>query len=166
MLLHIDFSKNYTCKYNTEIQSVHFGASNMQTLHTGMLYTATKVVPFATLSESMRHDPSAIWAHLKPIVEDAHKTNPQIDSACFLSDGPVTQCKSKANFYLLSSLPFQWGIKYPNWSFLEAGHGKGAAGGVGGIFKCTADRLPMEEISQHRHYVYCTGNREYCQALE
>ena len=80
--------------------------------------------PFATLSESMRHDPSATGAHLKPIVEDARKTNSQIDSAYFLSDGPVTQYKSKANFYLLSSLPFQWGIKYVSWSFLEAGHEK------------------------------------------
>ena len=60
MFLHIDFSENYTCKYNTEIQSVHFGAPNMQTtLHTGMLCTATEVVPFATLSESMCHDLSA-----------------------------------------------------------------------------------------------------------
>ena len=84
-----------------------------------MLYTATEVVPFATLSESMRHDPSAIWAHVKPIVEDARKTNREshIDSAFFLSDGPVTQYKSKANFYLVSSLPFQWAMKYVNWSF-------------------------------------------------
>ena len=113
MLLHIDFRENYTCNYNKEIYSVLFGASNMQTtLHTSMLCTATEIAPFATLSESMRHDLSAIWAHLKPIVEDAHKTNPHIDSAYFLSDGPVTQYKSKANFYLLSSLPFQWGMKY------------------------------------------------------
>ena len=50
MLLQVDFSENYTCKYNTEIQSVHFGAPNMQTtLPTGMLYKATEVVPFATV---------------------------------------------------------------------------------------------------------------------
>ena len=104
MLLHIHFSENYTYKHNTEIQSVHFGASNMQTtLHTGMLYTATEVVPFATLSESMYHDPSAIWTHLKPIVEDARNTNSQIDSAYFLSDGPVTQYKS--NQLLLAFAP-------------------------------------------------------------
>lgn len=81
------------------------------TLHTGMMYTATEIVQFATLPESMRHDPSAIWAHLTPIVEDARKANPHIDSAYFLSDSPVSQYKSKANFYLLSSLPFQWGMK-------------------------------------------------------
>ena len=42
---------------------------------------------------------------MKPIVEDARKANPQIDSAYFLPDGPVTQYTSKANFYLLSSRP-------------------------------------------------------------
>ena len=55
------------------------------------------------------------------IVEDARKTNPKIDFAYCLSDGPVTQYKRKANFYLLPSLLFQWGMKYINWSFLEAG---------------------------------------------
>lgn len=27
VLFHIDFSENYVCKYSSEVQSVHFGAS-------------------------------------------------------------------------------------------------------------------------------------------
>lgn len=35
----IDFSENYLCKYNSEIQSVHFGASKKQiSLHTGAFF--------------------------------------------------------------------------------------------------------------------------------
>ena len=32
-------------------------------------------------------------------------------------------------------------MKHVKWSFLEAGHGKGAADGIGGVFKRTADRI-------------------------
>ena len=39
VLAHLDFSKNYQCKYGEEIQSVHFGGSRKPvTLHTVMLY--------------------------------------------------------------------------------------------------------------------------------
>ena len=38
-LLHIDFSENFQCKYASEAQSVHFGASRQQlSLHTCVLY--------------------------------------------------------------------------------------------------------------------------------
>jgi hypothetical protein len=39
-MIHIDFLENYACKLGTEIQSMHFGASQKQlTLHTGVYYT-------------------------------------------------------------------------------------------------------------------------------
>ena len=84
MFIHIDFRENYTYKYNTEIQSVHFGPPTCK--QPFIQVCCVRQPKFATLSVSMRHDPSAIWAHLKPMVEDARKTNPQIDSACFLLD--------------------------------------------------------------------------------
>lgn len=62
----IDFSENYSCKYGTEVQSVYFGASRTQcTLHTGMLYGQNFSQGFATISQSLRYDPAAITAHLK-----------------------------------------------------------------------------------------------------
>ena len=35
---------------------------------------------------------------------------------------------------------------YVNWSFLEAGHGKGAADGIGGVLKRTADRIVAQGV--------------------
>ena len=50
-LLLLDFSENYCCKYETEVQAVHFGANRMQlTLHTGMIYTSKGSQDFGTLS--------------------------------------------------------------------------------------------------------------------
>lgn len=41
VLVRVDFSENYACKYFTEAQSVHFGASRQQvSIHTGVLYYA------------------------------------------------------------------------------------------------------------------------------
>jgi hypothetical protein len=41
--------------------------------------------------------------------------------------------------------PYEWGMNYLNWSLLEAGHGKGAGDGIGGVLKHTADKLVCHE---------------------
>jgi len=63
ILIHIDFSENYNCKYVSEIQSVHFGASQRQiSLHTGVAYVGgDKCIPFCTMSDCLKHGPAAIW---------------------------------------------------------------------------------------------------------
>lgn len=71
VLLHMDFSENYNCKYTKEIQSMHFGGSRNQiSLHTSVLYYnkegEVKSVPFCTFSEDRRHKNVAICAHLTP----------------------------------------------------------------------------------------------------
>ncbi|KAJ8870063.1 hypothetical protein PR048_029074 [Dryococelus australis] len=75
VLVHVDFSENYNCKYSKEIQSAHFGGSKHQvTIHTCVLYCHTDVAktPFSygTVSSCNRHDPAAIVAHLPPVIED------------------------------------------------------------------------------------------------
>ncbi|MGL5028750.1 MAG: hypothetical protein ACRC6C_01280, partial [Wolbachia pipientis] len=150
VIIHIDFSENYACKYSEEVQSVHFGASRQQvTMHTGVLYhkdiisLATVPLSFCTLSESMRHDPAAIWTHLLPIFTYIKDNFSSVNTIHFLSDSPSTQYRNKNNFYLLVKL---LKIFYPciiasTWNFSEAGHGKGAPDGIGATLKRTADRI-------------------------
>lgn len=98
-MLHIDFSENYLCKYSQEIQAVHFGGSHQQaTLHTGVLYTAEDQSPlaFCSISPSRRHDPTAIWAHLDPVLGMIRQRFPEVKKLHFFSDGPATQYR---NFY-------------------------------------------------------------------
>ena len=70
-LVHIDFSENYNCKYASEIQAVHFGASRQEIcLHTGMLYVGQDYMEsFSTISACLRHDPIAIITHIRPILQ-------------------------------------------------------------------------------------------------
>ncbi|KAK3102875.1 hypothetical protein FSP39_014573 [Pinctada imbricata] len=138
-IIHIDFSENFNCKYFEEIQSMHFGASQRQiTLHTGVFYSKTTTQSFCTVSDCLQHGPPAIWAHLEPIL-DMLKSDVKI--LHFISDGPTTQYRNKQNFYLLSKVIFEMGFSGATWNFLEAGHGKGAADGVGAAIKRHADAL-------------------------
>ncbi len=80
-LIHIDFSENYSCKYSSQIQAVHFGSSHQQaTLHTGMLYVGGKPEPicFSTISPCRHKGPPAVWQHLNPVLDYLQATYPQV----------------------------------------------------------------------------------------
>ncbi|XP_050513116.1 uncharacterized protein LOC126888787 [Diabrotica virgifera virgifera] len=145
LLLHIDFSENYSCKYSSEAQSVHFGASRQQiTLHTGVAYSKDRVSSFCTISPSLRHDAKAIAAHLIPILE--RFSTPLINTIYFLSDSPSTQYRNRTMFNIIGYyLPTKFrNINKISWSYSEAGHGKGAPDGIGATLKRTAYRLVAE----------------------
>lgn len=141
-VVHVDFSENYECKCATEIQSAHFGASNRQvTIHTGVLYKSDGHQSFATISDSLRHDPAAIWAHIKPVLIELKQSDPEITDIHFYSDGPTPQYRNKQNFYLLSTQIYKMGFLGATWNFLASGHGKGAPDAIGGAVKRQADAM-------------------------
>jgi len=153
-IIHIDFSENYVCKFHTETQSVHFGASRLQaSVHTGVIYSASvndaqerivESTSFCSISDSTRHDPCAIWAHITPVHKFLVAKFSQVTSINFLSDGPTTQYRNRFNLYFLSRLPHFGPFTSATWNFSESGHGKGAADGIGGSLKRLADRLVAE----------------------
>ncbi|GBN14813.1 hypothetical protein AVEN_115746-1 [Araneus ventricosus] len=167
ILLHIDFSENYALKYYSEVQAAHFGASKKQlSLHTGVLYfkentkdldenaeadDGTKNLSFCTVPENLEHGAHAVWAHLKPILEELVPNNvsSKVDSVHFWSDGLSSQYKNCLNFfYLTELLPILCpSIKRSTWNFSTAGHGKGAMDGVGGALKRMADTLVARGIA-------------------
>ncbi|KAK0152137.1 hypothetical protein N1851_006503 [Merluccius polli] len=139
VVVHMDFSENYACKLNVEVQSFHFGGSRKQaTIHTCMVYKSGMSQAYATISDSLRHDERAVWAHLKPVLDDI-LSDTAITTLHFMSDGPLTQYRNRKNFYLMCTLPFLRGIKEITWNFSEKAHGKGAPDGVGGSIKRSAD---------------------------
>jgi hypothetical protein len=82
-IIHIDYAENYVAKLRREIQSAHFGASKSQiTLHTGVYYKGPHCIPqtFCSLSDSLEHGPSGIWAHLGPVLDDIQANHPEVDT--------------------------------------------------------------------------------------
>ncbi|KAK5640405.1 hypothetical protein RI129_011216 [Pyrocoelia pectoralis] len=129
ILIHVDFSENYSCKYFREIQSAHFGGSKPQiSLHTVVWYYRSEdggIIPetFCSVSDNLR--PVAILAHLAPLIDIIKEKNSQLQKVHFCSDGPSTQYRAQEM----------------SWNYFESGHGKGAVDGVGGCLKRTVDRL-------------------------
>lgn len=147
--VHVDFSENYSLKFAAEVQSFHFGASRQQiSLHTSVAYTHNfstgSITPISvcTISDCLRHDASAIWAHLVPLVQHILHVNPFIDTLHFLSDSPSSQYRNKYMFFIISQIRQDFPqITRITWNYSEAGHGKGAPDGVGAVLKRTADRM-------------------------
>ena len=142
-LVHIDFSENFLGKRNREIQSMHFGASQSQiTLHTGCYFVGAEDKPhlFCGVSDSLQHDPAAVWSFLRPVLKLVKCDHPEIDTVHFYSDGPTTQYRQKINFYLLSTQIYQMGFTSASWNFMASGHGKEIPDGVGAAIKRAADQ--------------------------
>ncbi|KAF9410884.1 hypothetical protein HW555_010171, partial [Spodoptera exigua] len=148
ILVHVDFSENYCLKYNEEIQSFHFGGSREQvSLHTGVLYYKDsdagvfRTKPFCTISDCLKHDAKAIWAHLCPILKMAQTAVPY-EIVHFLSDSPSSQYRNKTIFYMITKLEdINPNIRRVTWNYQESGHGKGAPDGIGAVVKRTADNF-------------------------
>ncbi|KAL0879214.1 hypothetical protein ABMA27_002997 [Loxostege sticticalis] len=149
VMLHIDFSENYSVKFNEEIQSYHFGGSRLQiTLHTAVAYLIDpetgimKSYSVCSISECNRHDASAIWAHLIPLLGYVREISPLIDTVHFVSDSPSSQYRNRYIFFVISQLQQDFPeLNFITWNYLEAGHGKGAPDGVGAVLKRTADQI-------------------------
>ncbi|CAG9823958.1 unnamed protein product [Phaedon cochleariae] len=123
------------------------GSRQQISLHTVVMYTNAggklKKECYCTLSECLNHNVPGIWAHLDPILKSLMEQYPIIDTLHFVSDSPATQYRNKTMFFFLAvelSNLFPTIRKF-SWNYLEAGHGKGAPDGVGGVTKRTADRL-------------------------
>lgn len=119
---------------------MHFGASKKQlSLHTGIFYICkNEKQTFATVSESLAHNPGAIWAHLRPILLNIRQSS-DVEKIYIFSDGPTTQYRQKCNFFMFSTELHKLGFSYAEWNFFESGHGKGIPDAVGGSLKRKAD---------------------------
>ncbi|WAR25600.1 LOW QUALITY PROTEIN: hypothetical protein MAR_011304 [Mya arenaria] len=138
-------SQKISSKCRSEIQGMHFGASQRQiSLHTGMIYYRYTSQSFTTLSDNMYHGPAAIWPHLKPVLRRIAEIK-NIERIHFVSDGPTTQYRSKNNFFFHSKIIFEFCFKSAIWNFWEAGHGKGALNGIGLCVKRLADSLVLHD---------------------
>ena len=108
-----------------------------------MAYAGSKILSFCSVSECTRHDPAAIWAHIEPVIHYVKEDIPDVHHIDFWSDGPTSQYRNKQHFLCISHIE-AFGLKSCTWNFFEAGHGKGAADGIGGVVKRSADRSTNE----------------------
>ena len=121
---------------------------------------------FCTVSENLRHNPSAICVHLDPIMAIVKEKVPSFKTIHFLSDRPTTQYRSKKMFIFMATyLPKALDVDFLHWHYTESGHGKGAPDGVGGCLKRTADDLVnrSEDLTSSEKFISCM--KEHCRNI-
>jgi hypothetical protein len=140
LVLHVDFSENYSAKYHRETQAAHFGDRKQVTIHQGVAYLAGQPpTAFATLSDDNNKKAEAIAAHLSPVIQSLELAFGKFERVSFISDSPSSQYRNRRTLYIVDSLLRKMNVMRWEWIYTEAGHGKGAADGVGAAIKRRCD---------------------------
>lgn len=97
-LLHVDFPDNLICNNTDELYSI--------ALHTSVLYLRNEyedpIQSFCSLSKNLRHDPTLISAHLKPVLEAIKRKIPHLKTIHFQSSGSDNQYRNEDMFILIA----------------------------------------------------------------
>lgn len=109
-VVHVDYSENYKVgKWHKEVKDAHFGGSHQQvTLHTVVIYlSGWRVESFSSVSECLRHDAVATWAHLDPVLEHFRTTNPGTLKIQYTSSlmGPLLSTETRPQFTMSQLCP-------------------------------------------------------------
>lgn len=135
LILHFDFSENYSFISQDEIQSAHW-VSTSCTLYTAMAYfihdEISHSIPIVVVSDYLHHDKYAVFKFNDAIVRKIHDDYPNlaISKIIYQSDGTGQHFKQKFSI-CLAMLQF----RDVEWHFSATGHGKGPIDGIGGIVK-------------------------------
>jgi hypothetical protein len=140
IMLHVDYSENFTCKWNEEIQAAHFGNAHGQVvIHQGVMYSeGQEPQSFATISDDPRKTSDAVAAHIEAILGEAEMLF-DIKRLIIVSDSPSSQYRNRYTLFLINKMCQEHKIDQLEWLFSESGHGKGAPDGVGAALKRMAD---------------------------
>lgn len=94
---------------------------------------------FCSVSDFNKHGPSAIWAHLKPIYNKCTKRFQALkQSICKRRPNHAIPLQTKV-LLIFNRLLENFHFKSGSWNFLEAGHWKGPADGIGGAIERVVD---------------------------
>ena len=130
-VIQIDFSENYTCVAQDEIQSAHWNQRQVSlftvaTWHSGVLHSSV------VASDNIVHSKDTVIAYMDLILGDLPDS---VKSVSIWSDGPASQFKNR---YIAASIPIlkaKHKLNIIKWNFLATSHGKGPVDGIGGSVK-------------------------------
>ena len=149
VILHEDFSENYTLKYQREIMQAHWTNASV-TLFTAIVYfrkddnSDLEHISYTVISDELCHDKRAVVAFNKAILNDfLQKVPMQVSMVHYWSDGGGSQFKNKFMFCNLLFHKKDFGFD-ADWSFFATAHGKGPIDGIGGEVKRTVWRAILQ----------------------
>ncbi|CAF1654845.1 unnamed protein product, partial [Didymodactylos carnosus] len=130
--LQIDWPESYALKQAREEKSAYYYEQKIS-LGTGYVWSQKESYGFGCLSDDCNHMGEAAWASLLPLLKTLVNKN-DIKYLNIISDSPVSQYRNKTIMFLVAQFVKQNRVEI-KWIYLESGHGKGAADGVGAVIK-------------------------------
>ena len=140
IILHEDFSENYTLKHQHEIQAAHWN-QNSATLFTAIVYYRSdeeadlQHLSYTIISDDLDHGKHAVYAFNREILSDVKPKLPwNIIKVHYWSDGAASQFKNRFTLTNLTHHGDDFSCA-ADWSFFATAHGKGPIDGIGGEVK-------------------------------
>ena len=129
-LLQVDFSENYTCMFQDEIQSAHWKQDQVS-LFTAALWFDGKLHPTVIASDDLNHGKETVVSYIDHLLDTLPAT---VKCISIWSDGPSLQFKNRFVVAAISSLQEKHKINII-WNYFATSHGKGPVDGIGGSVK-------------------------------
>jgi hypothetical protein len=135
-VMQVDFSQNFTCKYQDEVQAANWDHEQV-TIFPIVIWTNVngerKCESHVIVSDDLAHEKTSIAVFVNTAVEkfilQSHKN---IEQIFVFSDGPRSQFRNKFMSHFLGKMSKN---VFLQWNFFAASHGKGPVDGVGGTVK-------------------------------
>ncbi|PIK39541.1 hypothetical protein BSL78_23620 [Apostichopus japonicus] len=128
-LIQIDFSENYTCVSQDEIQSAHWNQRQVSLFtvavwHSGSLHSSV------VASDSRVHSKDTVVAYVDKVLDGLPQA---LKSVSVWSDDPASQFKSRFAAAIIR-LQEKHNLEI-RWNFFSTSHGKGPVDGIAGAVK-------------------------------
>ncbi|XP_071943945.1 uncharacterized protein [Antedon mediterranea] len=129
-VIQIDFSENYTCVSQDEIQSAHWNQRQVS-LFTIAQWFGEEVHSRVLVSDNLVHSKETVVSYIDEVLEQLPET---VTFVSLWSDGPASQFKNR--FIVAAIQPLQAKHKVTlRWNYFATSHGKGPVDGIGGSVK-------------------------------
>ena len=138
----MDYSENYQCIYQDEPSAVFFDRQ-LITVHPMVVHykTEDKIAhkSFIGVTDSTSHSAPTTLAFMTKFIPLLQEFIPNLQIIHYITDSPSNQYRNKSIIKAVSHHPSYFQGIQATWDYLEAGHGKGPADGLGSTIKRQAE---------------------------
>jgi hypothetical protein len=131
IVVHFDYSENYTCLAQDEIQSSHWNNPQV-TLFTVAVFSTSGFQSELLVSDCKDHTKQSAVVYIFDVLKRWAKPGMHVQ---LWSDGPSSQFKNRYMYHALGIFCEKLHLKAISWNFFCAAHGKGCVDGIGGTAK-------------------------------
>lgn len=129
-MMQVDFSENYTCVAQDEIQSAHWQQSQVS-IFTAIIWHSETSHSFVLVSDILDHTKNTVIPYIVRLLEELPS---DIKEVTIWSDGPSSQFKNRYIAEAIQILSNMHDIRI-TWKYFATSHGKGPVDGIGGAVK-------------------------------